>query len=88
MPYDEGMQAMPRRDTKNFRANLAARCAGHGTIQRVADDAGITRPHLSKIIHGHSVPTLEVASKIAGALGLQLSELLADPAEKKLAKAS
>jgi putative transcriptional regulator len=70
------MQPMPHPKADNFRRNLAIACSEHGRIQNVADDAGVSRVYLSRIIHGKSVPTLEVAARIADALGIPLSDLL------------
>jgi plasmid maintenance system antidote protein VapI len=81
------MQAMAHRQTEVFRANLAAICAVHGRIQEVADAAGLSRVHVSKIINGHSVPTIDVAARLAEAAGFSLSEMLAKKSGKKLAAA-
>ena len=75
------MRGLPRRDTTNFRLNLAVLCAEHGEIQNVSKRANITRPYLSKIIHGHATPTIDVASRVAYALGIALSDLLLAPKE-------
>lgn len=81
--YDGDMQEMAQPETRNFAANLAALCAEHGEVQRIATKADITRVYLSKIIHGRATPTIEVASKIAEALGLPLGELLKSPRQFK-----
>lgn len=77
-------------ETKNFRVNVAALCANHGEIQRIADASGISRVHLSRIIHGHNVPTMDVASRIAKALEVSLADLIGPPEKlsRILARAS
>lgn len=70
------MRNMAHKQTETFRANLGELCAEHGQIQELATRAGLSRIHLSRIIHGHSVPTLDVAAKIADAAGFTLDRLL------------
>lgn len=78
------------KEAENFRNNVAALCAEHGEIQRIAVKAGITRVYLSKIIHGKATPSIDVASSVAKALELPLADLLDSPKvlSKKLAHAS
>lgn len=66
-------------EAENFRRNVAAACDVHGSKQELADNAGISNVYLSKIIHGKATPTIDVASKIAGALGVPLGKLLKSP---------
>jgi thiol-disulfide isomerase/thioredoxin/transcriptional regulator with XRE-family HTH domain len=56
---------MLHEQTVNFRENLAALCAGYGQVQRLADEAKLSRVYLSRLIHGHCVPSLDVAARIA-----------------------
>lgn len=77
---------MPHWQTEVFRVNLSAICAEHGKIQEIADAAGLSRVFVSRIVHGHSVPTIDVAARIAEAAGFQLSDLL-KKSRKKLAVA-
>jgi transcriptional regulator with XRE-family HTH domain len=70
------MQPAQRRQVRNFRKNLAILCADHGAITLTAAAAGITRVYLSRIIHGHSVPTLGVAGDLADALAVPLGDLV------------
>ncbi len=77
-------------ETLNFRKNLGSLCAEYGAVQRIATQAGISRVFLSRIIHGHATPTIEVAASIARAAGLSLSDLIGPPEKlsKKFAHAS
>ena len=75
------MELMAHRQTVRFRKNLETICSEHGTIQSIADKAGISRPYVSNIIHGKVVPSLDNAAKIAEAVGISLTDMLADPKE-------
>lgn len=79
---------MAKPQVENFRHNVGVLCAAHGEIQRVADRSGITRVYLSKIIHGHATPSLDIALAIAEGLDFALAELMAPPRQfkKNLAK--
>lgn len=46
------------------------------TIQELADRCGMRRSNISRLIHGHHSPTLEVAESIARACEIELYELL------------
>lgn len=72
--------------TERFRKNLEFLCSEHGQVQALADKAGLSRVHVSRIIHGRSVPTIEVAAKLADALKIPLSALL-EKNSRKLAVA-
>ena len=61
--------------TKNFQRNVAQLCTRHGMVTTTAETADITREYLSMIIHGKSVPTLDVAIAIAEALDTSLADL-------------
>lgn len=73
---------MAHEQTETFRENLEVICAEHGRVQEVATKAGLSRIHLSRIIHGHCVPTLDVAAKIADAIGMPLTRLLKKTSRK------
>lgn len=66
--------------SENVRRHLELR---HATIQWLADESGIPRPNLSRILHGKEGVTLERAEVIAKALQVSLSELVTTP--RKLA---
>lgn len=72
---------LAQRETERFCKNLASLCSEHGSIQKLADDAGMTRAYVSNVIHGKVSPSLEHAANIASALNLSLSDLLMDPKE-------
>lgn len=74
------------RQTDNFRRNLAAACSEYGSITALAEKSGVTNVFLSKIINGHSIPSIDTAVKIAMALNLTLDELMSSP--KQFAKIS
>ena len=73
------MQDIAHAQTENFRRNLAAVCADRGSIQRIADRAAIHRVYLSKVLHGHAIPSIEVAARIADAAGLSLAAIFRNP---------
>ncbi len=78
---------MAHRQTEVFVANLASLCAEHGKVQQVADHADLSRVYVSKIIHGRAIPTLDVAARIAEALGFSLADMLGKKSLRKLAQA-
>lgn len=55
------------------------------TIKDLADLVGIERSYLSRILHGHHSPSLDLMEKIANACGEPLFELLNPNMEKNLA---
>jgi len=67
---------MARKEVVCFQKNLEVLCKEHGRIQEVASAAGVSRVFLSRVIHGHAVPTIEIALRIADAVGVSLSDLL------------
>ena len=73
--------------TEVFAANLASVCAEHGKVQEVATAANLSRVYVSKIINRRAVPTLDVAARIAEALGKTLAEMLRKKSSRKLAHA-
>ena len=77
---------MAQVQTERFRKNVGVLCAEHGRIQEIAEKAGLSRVYLSRVINGHAVPTIDVAARIADALGAPLGELL-EKSSKKFAAA-
>jgi transcriptional regulator with XRE-family HTH domain len=70
-----------------FAKNVnAAREKNGMTIQDLAALVGIERSYLSRIIHGHHSPSLDLMEKIANACGEPLYELLNPNSEKMLSK--
>ncbi|HEX7343167.1 MAG TPA: helix-turn-helix domain-containing protein [bacterium] len=55
-----------------------ARVVARLSQEELAGAAGINRTYLSQLENGHSSPTLDVLGKIARALGMSPTELLAD----------
>ena len=55
-----------------------ARVIARLSQEELAKQAGINRTYLSQLENGHSSPTLDVLGKIARALGMSPTELLAD----------
>jgi transcriptional regulator with XRE-family HTH domain len=53
------------------------------TLQEIADACGFTRSLLSKIEHGKTTPPIATLMKIAGALGVEMVDLLAPEGEVK-----
>lgn len=62
---------MPSKPQPNtFAARLRAlREAGGFTVYALAKRAGVDRPYLTRLERGDSVPSLEIARKLARALG-------------------
>lgn len=52
------------------------------TVSELAADCGMRRSYLSRLLHGHHSPSLDVAEKIATACGVPLYEMLRPKAEK------
>lgn len=52
------------------------------TVSELAADCDIRRSYLSRLLHGHHSPSLDVAEKIANACGVPLYEMLTPRAEK------
>ena len=50
----------------------------HRTLQQVAERAGVSPQYLSEVERGRKDPSSEMLESICGALGLRLSELLAE----------
>lgn len=67
---------MARQELRNFRANLALLCSEHGMVQEIAQKAKVSRVHLSRVIHGKTTPTIDIALRLADALDVPLSDLL------------
>lgn len=61
----------------NIVENVKAICQSQGvSLQTVAEKIGVAPPSLSQILRGN--PTLSKLTAIAGALGVGVSDLLAD----------
>jgi transcriptional regulator with XRE-family HTH domain len=69
------MNDMASERTEHFRANLAKLCDGYGNSRRISTAAGITATHLWKITTGKTIPGLDLAFRIADAVGIPLEEL-------------
>ena len=55
------------------------------TLEQLADRSGVSRAMLSKIERGETSPTLVVAARVAGALGVGFSELVGAARERRRA---
>ena len=55
------------------------------TLEELARRSGVSRAMLSKIERGEASPTLIVAARVAGALGVGFSELVGAPRDRKRA---
>lgn len=61
----------------SFRRNVKTLLDEHQiTLTQMAADIGMSRPGLSRVIHGHDGVTLDRAEKIADYLGVSLSDLI------------
>ena len=52
------------------------------TITQVAEELQTSRPFLSRLINGHSEVSIQMAERIAGAIGVPLVTLLEKPSRK------
>lgn len=71
--------------TERFRRNLRTLCEGYGRARQVSEAAGISREHLSRLMHGKTVPGLDLAVRLAQALEVRIEDMLledVEPAEK------
>ena len=67
---------------KTFSENVRTALTDYGwSIQDLADQCGIARPNLSRIIGGKEGVTLDRAERIASALDLELSDMLQVPTQ-------
>lgn len=65
------------RSLEAFRENLADEIERREIVlQTMADELGMSRPGLSRVIHGHDGITIERAERIADYLGVPLTRLL------------
>lgn len=69
---------------ENFTLNLreAMEEKGITTIQ-LATKAKLHRVTVSRILHGHLMPTLETCEKLANAAGMRADTAFLEPLEKK-----
>jgi transcriptional regulator with XRE-family HTH domain len=64
----------------NFRTNVSRIMSERGLSYRdAAELAGMGYPFLHRIMTGKANPSIEVADKLADALGVKLTDLLEDP---------
>jgi transcriptional regulator with XRE-family HTH domain len=54
------------------------------TIQELADRCDMRRSYLSRLIHGHHSPSLDVIEKIANSLGVKPHEIITPEFSKKV----
>lgn len=70
---------------KNFRVNVAIAMRAKGMSYRaLAEAAGMGYPFLNRIVTGKANPSIDVADKLADALGVQLSQLLEESPPRKI----
>lgn len=77
MPDNSGMEKLSIRQilTRNLRDAMTK---GGLDQKKLAAAAGISESHLSEVLRGISVPTIDLVARLAGAVKLQAWELLAD----------
>lgn len=64
--------------TARFRINVNRSMKTQNVSQvELAKRTGVTRPHLNRVLNGVNLPSLELAAKIAEAIGVPLSDLVA-----------
>lgn len=67
---------------KNFRVNLRALMEARGISQRdLADSAGISYPHVNRILMDKVEPSLPICDQLADALDVPLTDLLSAPSK-------
>lgn len=59
-----------------FRENLTVACEEYGSAQRIIRSSGVGRGFFYKILRGESVPSLDVAARIAAAVGVPLEQMI------------
>ena len=69
------------------RAIRRARLAAKLTQEKVAEAAGVHPVYVSMVERGESVPTIDVAHRIAGALNKSLAAIVAEAERAPRAKA-
>ena len=68
-----------------FRDAVNRRIMADGISQaELARRSGVSQPHVNQMLRGTVVPSLDIAEKIAAAVGMPLSKLLAEPRQKKV----
>lgn len=71
----------------NFRAHLYRMVQNReATVTSLAEDCGLSRPYMSKLVNGHQDCGIETAEKIAHALGYELEEMLSSQLPEKTRK--
>lgn len=64
-----------------FRDNMRTTMSNLGMTQRaLAKTLGTKHPHINRILSGKTQPSLELADRIADALGMPLPDLITKPA--------
>jgi transcriptional regulator with XRE-family HTH domain len=62
-----------------FRQNLRAACRKRGDLSALARNGNFTRMYIWNVLHGHCIPSIDNAAKLAVAAGLTLPDLLLEP---------
>jgi len=52
------------------------------SVSELATIASVRRSYLSRLLHGHHSPSLDIAEKISNACGVQLYEMLTPKSDK------
>ena len=77
---------MAHESTDRFQRNLSKLTKGYGKSKQISEAAGITADHLWRIAQGKTVPGLDVAIRLAAAVGYSLEALLNDEVELEAQK--
>lgn len=80
------MMFMATQQRDHFYKNLEQLCSAYGAVTALAQQLGIHRVTMSKIVHGHEDITMSQAEAIAAYYGVSLSDMLLAP--KKFQKTS
>ena len=69
-----------------FRENVRLAMSKQGITQRaLADRLGTKHPHVNRILSGKTQPSLELADRIADALGMSLRDLVSSSTASRAA---
>lgn len=73
---------------QNFRENLRDHMSSRGLSQRqFAERSGVSTVTINRILVGKNSPSLEIVDRLADALGVPASRLLASPEKKSKTRA-
>lgn len=72
----EMIATAPATEANLFRENLEFACESRGSTSDIIRKSDVARSHFYKILRGETVPTLDVAARIAAAVGVPLEQMI------------